>query len=299
MRRTLSMLLIVAAAFQAAEVVKASPEPGITIYHVGYDNSPLVNFGTYTGLPNPNYQRLTFLLSHTFVDNATRNHFHRIGAYSYSGPVPANPAELPDEGFSGNNRVPEPYQQDDGLSLLTGSGAFAGKLISGLGPNRFPGDEIEQEYGNTTIAPIDELFQYDGAADPDGEYANHPGHFLLNASGGAYKESVTDVTVGLKLVGISPGLTIHDTSGAVLMDTVDDMVTMGPGDDWSFEPVFAVDDSVALGSQFEATFILEDRGTTGYGDSAEFTFSFIAVPEPSSAMLALGALVGLAVWRRQ
>lgn len=293
MRRMLLMSMIVVAAIQAG-IARATPEPGITIYHVGYDNSPLVNFGTFTGLTNPNYQRLTFLLSHTFVDNATVNHFHRIGAYSYTGDF-LNPVEA----FSSNNAVPEPYQLDDGLSLLAGSGAFAGKLISGLGPARFPGDEIEQEYGHTTIAPIDEMYQYDGAADPDGDYDFHPGHYLLNASGGAYKESVANVEVGMKLVGITPGLSIHDPSGALLMDTVNDMVSMGPGADWSFEPVFAVDDSVALGSTYEATFVLQDLGTTGFGDSAEFTFSFIAVPEPASIALLATAGVAALVIRRQ
>lgn len=293
MRRMLLMSMIAAIAVQVG-VAQANPEPGITIYHVGYDNSPLVNFGPYAGLSNPNYERLTFLLSHTFVDNATSNHFHRIGAYSYTGD-PLNPTP----GFSGNNRVPEPYQQDDGLSLLAGSGVFSGKLISGLGPNRFPSDEIEQEYGDTTIAPIDEMFQYDNAPDPDGEYDYHPGHYLLNASGGAYKESVAGVAVGLKLVGISPGLTIHDQSGNLLMDSIDDEWILGAGAGWTFDPVFAVDDSVEFGSTYEATFVLQDLGTTGYGDSAEFTFSFIAVPEPSTALLGLTSLVGLVVWRRR
>lgn len=293
MRRVLSIATLCVALAPALDAA-ASPEPGITIFHVGYDNSELVNFGPYTGATNPNYQRLTFLLSHTFVDNATRNHFHRIGAYSYTGD-PLNPTP----GFSGNNRVPEPYQQDDGLSLLAGSGVFDGKLISGLGPDARPWDEIEQEYGDTTIAPIDEMFQYDGATDPDGEYEFHPGHYLLNASGGAYKQSVADVTVGLKLVGLTPGLTIHDGAGSVVMDAVNDIETLGTGTDWSFEPVFAIDASSPIGSTYEATFILQDLSTTPtYGDSAEFTFSFITVPEPSTVML--GALsLALAPLRRR
>ncbi|QDT68490.1 hypothetical protein MalM25_14130 [Planctomycetes bacterium MalM25] len=292
MRRVLSMAMLCVALTPALKAV-ASPEPGINIFHVAYDNSPLVNFGAYTGAANPNYQRLTFMLSHTFVDNATRNHFHRIGAYSYSGD-PLNPVP----GFSGNNRVPEPYQMDDGLSLLAGSGVFDGKLISGLGPDARPWDEIEQEYGNTTIMPIDNLFQYDNAADPDGDYDYHPGHYLLNASSGAYKESVADVTVGLKLVGLTPGLTIHDAAGGIVMDAVDDLVTLGPGADWAFEPVFAVDALAPLGSTFEATFILQDLGSTGYGDSAEFSFSFIAVPEPTTAVLGLLAVAAGLVRRR-
>ncbi len=292
MRRVLAMAMLCVALTPALKAF-ASPEPGINIFHVGYDNSELVNFGPYTGATNPNYQRLTFMLSHTFVDNATRNHFHRIGAYSYTGDV-ANPVP----GFSGNNRVPEPYQMDDGLSLLTGSGVFDGKMISGLGPAARPFDEIEQEYGNTTIMPIDNLFQYDNVFDPDGEYDFHPGHYLLNASGGAYKESVAGVTVGLKLVGLTPGLTIHDDAGGIVMDSVDDQVMLGPGADWEFDPVFAVDASAPIGSTYEATFILQDMGSTGYGDSAEFTFAFISVPEPSTAMLGLASFAIAALRRR-
>ena len=83
------------------------------------------------------------------------------------------------------------------------------------------------------------------------------------------------------------------------MDSVDDMLMLGPGADWSVEPVFAVDGSTTPGSTFEATFILQDlSGTPTYGDSAEFTFSFIAVPEPSGAVLGLLAMVGLVVRRR-
>lgn len=294
MRRVLSIAALGVALAPALEA-DASPEPGINIFHVAVDNDPLIGFGTYAGLDNPNYQRLTLVLSHTFVDNATINHFHRIGAYSYTGGL-TNPVP----GFSGNNAVPEPYQGDDGLSLLAGSGVFEGKMISGLGPVRFPNDEIEQEYGNTTIMPINNLYQYDNLPDPDGEYEFHPGHYLLNGlNGPAYNESVADVTVGLKLVGLSPGLTIHDDSGAIVMDAVDESVVLGPGADWAFEPVFAIDGSAPLGSTYEATFVFEDLSPSPvYGDSAEFTFSFIAVPEPTTALLGLVAMAGVVSRRR-
>lgn len=294
MNRIFCFGLLVGTILGATDLAMASPEPGIVIYHVGYDNAENVGFGTYSGLPNPNYQRLTFLLSHTFVDNATSNHFHRIGAYSYTGDV-----GNPQPGFSGNDRVPEPYQQDDGLSLLEGSGPFAGKLISGLGPAAYPSNEIEQEYGDLLIAPIDELFQYDGAPDPDGEWPNHPGHLLLNASSGAYKGSIADVTVGMKLVSITPGLTVHDQAGNLLMDSADDEWTLGTGADWSFDPVFAVDGSAAAGSTYEATFVLQDLSQSPvYGDSAEFSFSFIAIPEPATALLGMIAVVGFVARRR-
>lgn len=282
---TTAASLVAIVILAGATNVQASPEPGITIYHVGYDNAEFVGFGAYTGLPNPNYQRLTFLLSHTFEDQATSNHFHRIGAYSYTGdPMSPTPA------FSGNNRVPEPYQGDDGLALLPGSGAFAGKRISGLGPVAHPEDEIELEYGDLTIAPIDELFQFDGQPDPDGEFPFHPGHLLLNASSGAYKGSIVDVTVELKLVDLSDGLSIHNQDGTPLFGAIDDVVTLGPGADWSINPVFAIDQGAPLHASYSASFVLTDLSASPlYGDSAPFSLDFVAAPEPGAAvLLALG-----------
>lgn len=291
MRRTLLLSMILAVAV-GANVAKATPEPGITLYHVGFDNSPIEDFGPFIGLENPNHLRLTMLWTHTFVDTPQRNHFHWIGRYDYTG-SPDNPQP----GFSSNNTIPEPYQGDDGLALLAGSGVFAGKKISGLGAQEFPDDEIEQEYAALGIYPMDELFQYDNQPGDDrSEF--HPGHYLLNTLNGRFKESVADVSVGMELVDITPGLAIHDETGTLLTDTVGDVIPMGPGVDWSFEPVFAVDKSVPLGESYQATFILKDLGSTGYGDSAEFTFNFITVPEPSTALLGLTLLLGVAVRRR-
>ncbi|QDU90241.1 hypothetical protein Pla175_36430 [Pirellulimonas nuda] len=271
---------------------QAAPEPGITLYHVGVDNAPVIGFGSYSGLSNPNYQRLTFLLSHTFVDTPTSNHFHRIGSYGYTGdPLAPTPA------FSANDSLPEPYYGDDGLALLPGAGAFAGKLVSGLGASTFPSDPIEQEYGDLTIRPIDNLLQYDGL---DG--GTHPGHYLLNASGDAYKSSVAGVSVGMMLTSITPGLTIHDASGAPLFSGVGETLMLGPGADWSVLPVFAVDASAATGTPFEATFVLKDLSASPtLSDSAPFSFSFVsatAVPEPSTWLLAIAGLVGAAALRR-
>ena len=97
------------------------------------------------------------------------NHFHWIGQYSDSGD-PLNPQP----GFSSNDQVPERYQQHNGLSLLPGSGAFSGKLISGSGPAERPDDLIEQEYGDLRIYPIDEFFQYDNLPNTDGRSEFHP-----------------------------------------------------------------------------------------------------------------------------
>ena len=275
-------------------------EPGIANYHVAIDNAQNIGFGTYVGLPNPNYQRLTLVLSHVFPDNPLVNHFHRIGSYGYAGP-----AGSPTPAFSTNNRLPEPYQADDGLILLPGSGAFAGKLISGLGFDHFPQDSdqdhVEEEYSDLLLKPIDALFVFDGVDDGDPLSPEmHPGHHLLNASRGAYRSSVSGVTVGLKLLDLTPGLTIHDQTGNVLFNAINEVVTLGSGSNWEFDPVFAVEGSAIPGSMHSASFGLVDL-TTGsssvYGDSAPFSIDFVAVPEPAAAVMLLG--LGAAALRRR
>ncbi len=288
--------LLSAVAVLAAPVTSETLEPGIANYHVAIDNAENVGFGTYSGLPNPNYQRLTLVLSHVFPDNPLVNHFHRIGAYSYTGPVGS-----PTTAFSTNNRLPEPYQGDDGLILLPGSGALSGKLVSGLGFNHYPvgsdQSDVEQEYSDLTVKPIDALFPFDGLDDGDPLSPEmHPGHHLLNASGGAYKSSVAGVTVGLKLVDHTAGLAITDNSNTPLFNAINDVITLGTGSDWSFDPVFSVGGSAAAGSAYSATFVLVDLtpgAATTYGDSAPFSVDFVAVPEPTVLPVALAGAVAL------
>ncbi|MGL4514976.1 MAG: all3515 family Zur-repressed PEP-CTERM protein [Lacipirellulaceae bacterium] len=284
-----------AALVAVAMTASATPEPGVVLYHVGVQNLPNFLTGTYAGQANPNHNRLTFLLSHTFADTPTNNHFHRIGAYGLSGP-----ASSPSVGFITNNATPEPYQLDNGLSLLAGSGVFAGKLISGLGPAQLLDDHIEAEYGDLTIMPIDELFPSDGLNHPTLAGLKHPEHYLLNASAGAYKGSVAAVTVGMTLSSISSGLSVLDQAGAPLWGGVGQTLTLGTGAVWSFEPVFAVDASVPAGTPFSATFTLRDLSASpSFGDSAPFTFNFVTVPEPTTAGLLLVGACGFAVCRRR
>lgn len=293
-----AMALAAAALLAAAPVGYASPEPGVTQYHIGYDNRPTFATGTYAGKANPNFNRLTFFLSHTYADNPANNHFHRIGSYVLTGP-----AATPSVGFSTNDRTPEPFLADDGLALLPGSGPLAGKLVSGLGPAEFPGDAVEQEYGLLTIEPMDKLIPFDNQMHPDqAQFPGvlHPKHYLVNTSGGIYKYPIAGTTVSMELTAITPGLSVHDASGATLLSTAGARVTLGPTADWALSPVFAVDAGTPAGSKFSATFILKDAGATPkYGDSAPFSFDFVVVPEPQSLLLVGLAATGLAALRRR
>jgi hypothetical protein len=60
-------------------------DPQFAQFYVGIDGRHTLNAGTYSGLANPNYNRLTFLLGHSSVDAPTANHYHNKSAYSYTG----------------------------------------------------------------------------------------------------------------------------------------------------------------------------------------------------------------------
>ena len=106
----------------ASEPLRA--DEGIGFY-VGIDSLATIASGTYAGLANPNYGRLTYLMEHG-------NHFHGIGAYSYTGGAAAPVIN----GSNANNRIPELSARisplPGTLALSAGSGEFAGKLVSGV-----------------------------------------------------------------------------------------------------------------------------------------------------------------------
>ncbi len=55
-------------------------------YYVGRDVRPTMVGGAYDGLPNPNFNRVTFLYAHTYPADPANNHYHSKGTYSYTGP---------------------------------------------------------------------------------------------------------------------------------------------------------------------------------------------------------------------
>ena len=93
------------AALAIATAALADGDAPTDIYIIGVDSLTTLTSGTYAGLPNPNYGRLTFLYAHYTPGT---EHFHSIGAWSYSGsrdnPVVRN--------TSNNNRIPELAQRD-------------------------------------------------------------------------------------------------------------------------------------------------------------------------------------------
>lgn len=182
LRATLLCLLMLPATWASAEFKN---------FYIGLDSAEKLSFGTYTGLDNPNKGRLTFLYAHTFPETPADNHYHGIGAYSYTGDV-ASPTVIP---TNANNRIPETYTAQPPLTLSAGSGAWAGKLVS---------QESAEHYSDLHVGSVWELST---AA------AGTPEAILFNSSAGGYSSSLDGSEIWLELVSKSSGL--HVGAGAV------------------------------------------------------------------------------------
>lgn len=225
-------------------------------FFVGVDSLPTITSGTYAGLPNPNYNRLSFLIGHTH-EPASQSHFHSVGIYSYAGGA-ANPAVLD---TNANNRIPELSQRPTGvasLSLLpTGRGSNGVlRSLSGYGP-------FNNYEGLSLAAPMTL------SAGTETQQA------IYNSGGGRWSSSLGDAVVGLELVSITPGLSISNLAGERILANVGDVYTLGAGDGLGFEPVFWADAFAAPGT-YSAEFRLRDLRPSGaaLGTSGRFSFDF-------------------------
>jgi hypothetical protein len=245
-------------------------------FYVGLDNRPTITTGTYAGLTNPNFGRLTYLFAHTATPPTT-NHFHGIGAYSYSGTA-ASPTIV---STSTNNRIPEPYSLIPPLVLSSGSGVFADRLISQ--------EQDGVEYSNLLLKPMNSLLSY--SDDPGAGY-------LFNSSDNRWSSTLGDAIVGLELVSTTAGLSVANAQGQTILSQAGDTYRLGQGDNFEFLPTFATDRDARPGN-YSASFRLRDLNTSpGYVsrlNSGTFSVDFAVVPEPGT-LIGLG-LVGLGAWR--
>jgi hypothetical protein len=244
-------------------------------FYIGVDGQETLTRGIYAGLPNPNYNRLTFLFAHREDDPLT-NHFHGIGTYSYSGPF-SSPTINP---TNTNNRIPETYTGLPPLKLVPGEGIYQGRLIT------IPSGE---EYSNLRMKPV-------AALNKSSEIGEQ---ILFNSSLGRWKGSLADAEIALELVAITEGLNIANPLGVDILKNVGDTYTIGRRDDFSFLPTFWLGAGAKPG-KYSATFKLLDVGTTegstAFQESGTFNLDFEKVPEPST-VLGLGLLGLMAVMR--
>jgi hypothetical protein len=255
-----------------------------TNYHVGRDNLQTIASGTYAGLPNPNYQRLTFLRFNDLeVSDQVTSHWHSIGAYSYTGPA-GSPVV---QSTNGNNRIPETFTGYAPLILHPGSGVFAGKLVSGI-PDASPQSAVH--YDRLAMTSVQDL-----ASEPAGTVEN----YLYNSSGGRWNQPLgANAQIALKLLSHTPGLGVAASNGTSILVNDNDVAAIGQGDAWSIAPVFWVDASAAPGAYSASLQLVDQSG--GLADSGVFHLDFQVVPEPSAAVLSMaGAAVAVAFGRRR
>lgn len=240
----------------------------------------------YGGLANPNYNRLTFLLSHG-------DHYHAKSPYTYYGPnAGAATAVQPFNGSAAG--VPGNYLPEGATAA-----PFAMEQAGGVWGNKWrtpaqptPGGT----YPDFRIKSVDDLATYP---------AGSPEQILLTSGGtspaGRFAGSLAGSNLRLTLVSASPGMGVYDSSGNALITSTGGSHNLGNGSTVDFTPVLAMPAGTAAGNYF-ATFTLTDTGTGNAGgpwlDSGQFTFN-VSVPEPSSLMLLPVGLLALASRRRR
>ena len=276
-------------------LLAASPLHGaIYSYYIGTDDLPTIPTGTYAGQANPNFNRLTMLLAHSYPvtpenpgdPDAKVNHFHTLGSYRLSGP-----ASSPSVVFA-NSRIPEGTRP--ALPLQQGTGAFSGKLIS------LPMTNPDWEpYSTLQVAPLSQLraFHENGIADEPEDYM-YFGYTNINpaltTAASNQRHSTTSLLgsdVHFELISLSSGLHMASGSNMNIMSAPGDEWHLGDGNSFSlFEPTFWTDASAPTGT-YAATFILTDENGL-FANSGEFRFEFEVVPEPGLlGTLGLTALI--------
>lgn len=260
-----------------ALVTGAAAHADFLNYYIGRDQRTTIPSGTYAGLPNPNFNRLTFLYAHTYVDNPANNHYHGIGVYSYSGPSD-EPVVVP---TSGGNRIPEVYTQLPPLVLVPGTGPFEGLLVSG----NTTYSTSEQVYGNLQTASVQALAGYE---------AGTPQAILFHSTGGRWSGTLTGSDVELELVSKSGGLQIGTEAQPNLLNLPGDRISLGSGNEIDFTPLFWVSGDAPLGDYSAAFKLVDTAGVLG--DSGIFNIDFRVIPEPSAVLL---LTLGIAALRRR
>jgi hypothetical protein len=249
---------ILAAAIVAFTMTTAATRPAraeIREVYIGRDGLSTLASGDYKGLPNPNYGRLTLLYAHGDAAKPETNHYHGIGAYSYTGAVP-NQSVL---STNANNKLPEGYTNQAPLSLRPGAGLYAGRLRTTHDP--------KEHYSDLSFHSVHELSR---AA------TGTPEHYMFNSSGNRWSGSLVGSVVWLELVSLSNGLQVGSEQSLDVLATPGQRVALGTGDAIDFKPVLWVAGNAPRGT-YAATFKLVDTGPTAFGESGTFSI-LVAVP---------------------
>ncbi|MBK9308851.1 MAG: VPLPA-CTERM sorting domain-containing protein [Nitrospira sp.] len=244
-------------------------------FYIGVDRQETISSGTYAGLSNPNFGRLTFLFAHPDETNPANSHYHGIGAWSYSGPA-ASPTV---NNTNTNNRIPETFTNQAPLPLFPGQGAEASKWVSQAVPGLEYSDlqwESTQSLSSASPGTLE--------------------HFLFTSSGNRWAGALDNTNVALELVEVTPGLQVADDTGTSILSTIGETYELGDGNLLSFQPgFFTMDDTE---ERYSAAFRLIDLNGT-LKNSGTFHMDFAPVPLPAAAWLFGSGPIGLASLARR
>jgi hypothetical protein len=169
-----------------------SAEAPLTDFFVAVDNLETFTTGTFAGLPNPNFGRLTLLVAHRSPDEPEDSHFHAIGAVSYASLEGGGQKIIE---TSTNNRIPEIHTGQLPLQLLSRS------LLDqrAKGNAFFLSHPTETEYSHLKIESIQVLQDFDPTS-AEG--------LLFHSSGGRWTAPLDGAIVALQPISVTPGLHI-------------------------------------------------------------------------------------------
>ncbi|HBR51071.1 MAG TPA: PEP-CTERM sorting domain-containing protein [Nitrospira sp.] len=238
-------------------------------YYVGVDGLQTIATGTYAGLPNPNFGRLTFLFAHPDDTTPANSHYHGIGAWSYSGPA-ASPTV---NGTNTNNRIPETFTNQAPLPLFPGQGTQAGKWVSQAVPGL--------EYSD---------LQWESTQSLSGAAPGTLEHYLFTSSNNRWANPLNNTNVALELVSLTPGLQVADDTGTTILSAIGQTYELGDGNFLSFRPNFFTTENTQ--ARYSAAFRLIDLNGT-LQNSGTFHFDFAPVPIPAAAWLFGSGVIGL------
>jgi hypothetical protein len=225
--RTLPIAVLVLGMLATAAISRAEPAD----YFVAVDGLETFTTGTFAGLPNPNFGRLTLLVAHRFAEDPTRNHFHAIGPYTLGSLEGGPPFEI---STSTNNRIPELSTGFLPLPLHPGTGPLRNHLVS------LP---TESEYSNLRIASIQSL----AALPPDS-----PDGILFLSSGGRWVSGLDGAQVALQRVSLTPGLYAFDERGRPIL--FERLHELGDGNTLALFPTYLTPSEQRFGDSGRFTF---------------------------------------------
>lgn len=243
---TASLILI---GLSLGSQAKAASDPDLAGYYLGRDNLAVLSSGNYKDLANPNLGKTTLLLQHG-------DHYHGMGAHSYSGTKPA--VTITDT--NANNRIPEISSLEAPLALTPGKGLYADKLVS---------NRTDSIYSNLSFQFVDAL---------DGKPADSAETILFNSSSKRWNTLMKGSEIGLELIAATPGLSIGDEKSLNILPQ--GKILGGDFLGNRFKPIFWVAKDAPV-KTYTAEFRLVDlKDPNKHG--GRFFFDFTNAPEPAA-----------------